>query len=398
MRTTVRTAGRTAGTLVALALAAAGCSLGGGGGLPGPGEPAVPETVTPVPETVTPVPETVTPPAETETVASVVASGLEAPWGIAFAPDGTAFVSERDSGRIVSIDAAGTVTEVATVAADGSNEGGLLGIAVSPDFAADNLVYAYFTTAQDNRIVRFTPGGEPEQILTGIPAEEIHNGGRIAFGPDGMLYAGTGDATAASSAQDPASLAGKILRMTPDGEVPADNPTPGSLVYSLGHRNVQGLAWDAAGQLYASELGQNTFDEVNLITAGGNYGWPEVEGVGAMEGFVDPIATFTTEEASPSGVAFLTDGAMPQFEGDLFVAALRGQQLWRLSFAEDGSVAEREALLAGEFGRLRAVEQAPDGSLWILTSNLDGRGEEPADGLGDRVIRLGPPTPAAPAP
>jgi glucose/arabinose dehydrogenase len=320
--------------------------------------------------------------------ASVVASGLEAPWGIAFAPDGTALVSERDSGRILSVDAAGTVTEVARIEAAGEGEGGLLGLAISPGYATDGFVYAYYTTAEDNRIVRFTPGGEPEEIVAGIPAGQIHNGGRIAFGPDGMLYAGTGDGGDSDNAQDPDSLGGKILRLTPEGDVPADNPVPGSPVYSLGHRNVQGLAWDADGQLWASELGQNTFDEVNRIEPGANYGWPAVEGAGGEPEYMDPVATFATAEASPSGATFLLDSAIPQWDGQLFVAGLRGRQLWRIALTPDGAEAEREALLADEYGRLRAAAQAPDGSLWVLTSNRDGRGTPAPD--DDRIIRLGP--------
>jgi glucose/arabinose dehydrogenase len=176
--------------------------------------------------------------------------------------------------------------------------------------------------------------------------------------------------------------------MKPDGGIPADNPFPQSIVYSYGHRNVQGLAWNTNGQLYASEFGQNTFDEVNRITPGGNYGWPEVEGQGNDTRFINPITTFTTAEASPSGAAFLKQGAIPQWEGTLFVAGLRGQRLWHLTFNADGSLARREALLEGQFGRLRAVVQAPDGSLWILTSNRDGRGTPIAN--DDRIIRLGP--------
>jgi glucose/arabinose dehydrogenase len=199
----------------------------------------------------------------------VVASGLEAPWGLAFLADGSALVSERDSARILQI-APGAeprvVAAVPGVAAEG--EGGLLGLAVSPEFASDQLVYAYLTTQRDNRIVRFRlGGGQPEVLLEGIPKAGIHNGGRIAFGPDGMLYAGTGDAAERGNAQDPGSLGGKILRLRPDGGIPADNPDPGSPVWTLGHRNVQGLAWDGQGRMFATEFGQNRVDEANR----GNY-------------------------------------------------------------------------------------------------------------------------------
>lgn len=381
---------RLAVSLCALAFAA-GCGTQTPPGVPGAPAPQPPSPAPSAPPSASPSPSPSPSPSAPATVpvaATVIATGLEAPWGLSFAPDGTALVSERDSGRILSLDAAGVLTEVAAIDADGSNEGGLLGLAHSPTYATDGLVYAYYTTATDNRIVRFRLGEQPEEVLTGIPAGEIHNGGRIAFGPDGMLYAGTGDAAVQGNAQDPASLGGKILRMTPDGQVPADNPIPSSLVYSLGHRNVQGLAWDATAQLYATELGQNTFDEVNRIVPGGNYGWPMVEGAGADPAFVNPLATFSTDEASPSGATFLNGSAIPQWDGDLLVAALRGQRLWRLGFAADGTVAEREPLYAGEYGRLRLAAQAPDGSLWLLSSNRDGRGNPAPD--DDVIVRVAP--------
>jgi glucose/arabinose dehydrogenase len=280
------------------------------------------------------------------------------------------------------------VEEVQRLPSRSIGEGGLLGVALSPNYATDEWVYAYYSTQTDNRIVRFHLKQAPQPILTGIPVGPIHNGGRIAFGPDGMLYAGTGDASIRANSQNLTSLGGKILRMKQDGGIPTDNPFSGSLVYSYGHRNVQGLAWDLQGQLYASEFGQNTFDEVNRIKAGGNYGWPEVEGQGNNPRFLNPITTFTTAEASPSGATFLKRGAIPQWEGTLFVAALRGQRLWHLTLNADGSLAGREVLLQEQFGRLREVVQAPDGSLWILTSNRDGRGNPVQS--DDRIVRLGP--------
>jgi glucose/arabinose dehydrogenase len=328
-------------------------------------------------------------PVEVET--SVVATDLEVPWGLAFLPDGDALVTERDSGRLLSVDPSGNVEEVQRLPASGIGEGGLLGIALSPDYEQDGLVYAYYSTAGDNRVVRFRLGERPEPILTGIPVNSYHNGGRIAFGPDGMLYIGTGDAGDTANAQDRDSLGGKILRITPDGGVPEDNPFPGNPAYSYGHRNVQGLAWDEDGQLYASEFGQNLYDEVNRIEPGENYGWPEVEGAGGEPEYTDPISTFTTAEASPSGVEILKGGAIPQWEGDFFMAGLRGERLWRLELTPEGTVAGRDQLLRGEAGRLRHVVQAPDGSLWVLTSNHDGRGiPAPAD---DRILRLGPTEP-----
>ncbi len=317
------------------------------------------------------------------------ATDLRVPWSFAFLPDGDALVTERDSGRILRVDPSGEAREVQTLPEGGTGEGGLLGVAVSPEYERDRYVYAYTTTESDNRVVRFRIGGEPEAVLTGIPVNSYHNGGRIEFGPDGMLYVTTGDAGDTSNSQERGSLGGKILRIAPDGSVPDDNPFPNSPVYSYGHRNVQGLAWDAGGQLFASEFGQNTWDEANRIEAGENYGWPEVEGEGGEDrGFVDPITVWPTSEASPSGAEILVDGAIPQWEGDLFVAALRGESLWRLELDGRGNVTSRERLLQGEVGRVRDVAQAPDGSLWVSTSNRDGRGT-PAEN-DDRIFRLAP--------
>jgi glucose/arabinose dehydrogenase len=324
--------------------------------------------------------------------ASVIATNLEAPWGFAFLPNGDAIFTERDSGRLLRMDASGNIEEVQTLPTRGYGEGGSLGLAVSPDYEEEGYVYAYYTTEEDNRVVRFRLGAEPEPILTGIPFNSYHDGGRIAFGPDGMLYVATGDAGNRASSQDLNSLGGKILRLRPDGGVPEDNPFPNSPVYSYGHRNVEGLAWDEKGRLYASEFGQEAFDEVNLIRPGKNYGWPEFEGDGGEEaeaaGYVNPVTTWFTSEASPSGVEILKKGAIPQWEGDLFVAALRGERLWRLELGPDGNVIRRHQLLRGEVGRIRNVVQAPDGTLWITTSNRDGRGVPYA--WDDRIIRLGP--------
>jgi glucose/arabinose dehydrogenase len=314
----------------------------------------------------------------------VVARNLEVPWGIAFLPGGDALVSERTTGRIVRVPARGgparEVMRLDDVDTE-SGEGGLLGLAVSRDYPDDELVYAYFTAAEDNRIVRFRLGGPPETVLAGLERSTIHNGGRIEFGPDGMLYVGTGDAGNSANAQDPESLNGKILRLRPDGRVPGDNPFPASPVWSVGHRNVQGLAWDGERRLWAIEFGQNAWDEVNLIRPGGNYGWPEVEGDGDTAGgrFTNPVVTWSTGEASPSGAAFAG--------GALYVGALRGERLWRVPL--DGTRAGRpEARLDGRFGRLRTVVVAPDGALWVTTSNRDGRGT-PSEG-DDRILRVPP--------
>jgi len=330
-------------------------------------------------------------PVEVQT--SVIATDLEVPWGIAFLPDGDALFTERDSGILLRMEASGQMEEVQTLPTRGFGEGGSLGLAVSPDYEDDRYVYAYYTTDRDNRVVRFRLGEEPEPILTGIPFNTYHDGGRIAFGPDGMLYIATGDAGDPSNAQDRNSLGGKILRLVPDGSIPQDNPFPNSPVYSYGHRNVEGLAWDREGRLYASEFGSSLYDEVNLIRPGENYGWPEFEGDGGEEataaGYVNPITTWSTDEASPSGAEILENGAIPQWEGDLFVAALRGERLWCLELGPDGNVVERDQLLRDEIGRIRNVVQAPDGSLWVTTSNLDGYGS-PVSDQDDRILRLSP--------
>jgi len=321
---------------------------------------------------------------------STLATNLEVPWSFAFLPGGNALVTERDSGRLLSVNPSGEAREVQTIPEGGSGEGGLLGVAVSPNYEEDRYVYAYYTTERDNRVVRFRIGEEPEPVLTGIPVNSYHDGGRIKFGPDGMLYISTGDAGDTENSQDRGSLGGKILRIEPDGSIPKDNPFAGNPVYSYGHRNVEGLAWDAEGQLYASEFGQNTWDEVNRIEAGENYGWPEVEGKGGQDrGYVDPITVWPTSEASPSGAEIMVDGAIPQWEGDLFVAALRGERLWHLELNDKGHVTDREKLLDGEVGRVRDVAQAPDGSLWVSTSNYDTYGN-PVSEQDDRILRLAP--------
>lgn len=314
-----------------------------------------------------------------------VVTGLSAPWSVVPLPDGSALLSERDRARLLELTADGAVREIGGVpGAAPLGEGGVLGLAIDPaGFADDPAVYVAVTTSGDNRILRLAldgPAGSRtlgavEEVLTGIPASRTHNGGRLAFGPDGMLYATTGDAGGPSRAQDPTSLAGKILRLTPDGEVPADNPTPGSYVYSLGHRNPQGLAWDQGGRLWAAEFGQNTWDELNRIDPGANYGWPIVEGVGGDTRFVDPVQQWPTSEASPSGLAIVGD--------TLFLASLRGQRLWQVDLDDPG---RSTPLLVGELGRLRDAVAAPDGSLWLLTNNTDGRGEPRAG--DDRLVSV----------
>jgi glucose/arabinose dehydrogenase len=318
-------------------------------------------------------------------VADILAEGLEVPWGVDFLPDGRAVVTERISGRVVRVGPDGTVTPLGTVpAAVPQGEAGLLGVAVSPDFDSDRTLYLYLTTETDNRVVRAeldgTRLGRTTVVLDGIPAGFIHDGGRIAFGPDGHLYVTTGETGDPELAQDPRSLAGKILRITTDGRPAPGNPDPGSPVWSLGHRNVQGLAWDDEGRLWASEFGDSEWDELNLVEKGGNYGWPRVEGAGGDASYVDPQLVWPVDQASPSGLAFA--------DGHLWMAGLRGQRLWRITVSGKGEASKPRAFFTEDFGRLRTVAAAPDGLLWLTTSNRDGRGEPaPAD---DRILRVRP--------
>lgn len=321
------------------------------------------------------------------TQAEVIATGLDVPWDVAFVPGGRAYVTERRRGRVLLREPDGSMREVHRLPSDDAGEGGLLGLAASPDFASDGLLYAYFTTASDNRLVRFRPGGSVTTLLSAIPRAANHDGGRIAFGPDGKLYVTTGDAGVGSRSQDD-GLAGKILRVNPDGSVPADNPRPGSYVYAKGLRNPQGLAWDASGRFYATEIGPTRDDEVNVIVPNGNYGWPAVTGVAGDPRFIDPVAVRQPAVASWSGAAIVR-GGIPEWDGDLLVAALRGTRLYKFDLSSTGTIAGVSELYTGQYGRLRHVEQAPDGSVWILTSNRDGRGSPvPGD---DRIIRVGPP-------
>ncbi|MFI9000273.1 PQQ-dependent sugar dehydrogenase [Streptomyces sp. NPDC053541] len=316
-------------------------------------------------------------------VAGTLTEGLKSPWGLAELPGGDLLVSSRDERTVTRVDArSGRQTplgEVPGVRPEG--EGGLLGLAVR-----DGWVYAYLTAASDNRIVRMRYGGgagdrlgAPEPVLTGIPKGFVHNGGRIAFGPDGMLWAGTGETGRTGLAQDRGSLGGKILRMTPEGRPAPGNPFPDSLVYSYGHRNVQGLAWDADGRLWASEFGQDTWDELNLVRPGRNYGWPVVEGAAHRSGYTDPVAQWRTADASPSGIAYA--------RGAIWTAGLRGERLWRIPLSGGERSGEPEAFLRGEYGRLRTVLATAGGArLWLVTSETDTRGTPgPGD---DRILRL----------
>ncbi|PZE64954.1 PQQ-dependent sugar dehydrogenase [Curtobacterium sp. MCPF17_018] len=310
-----------------------------------------------------------------------VVTGLEAPWSVVLTgDDGDALVSERDSARVLELRSDGTTREVGTV--DGvshGGEGGLLGLALH-----DDDLFVYSTTDDGNRIQRYeltgSAGswglGDATTVIDGLPKNTFHDGGRIAFGPDDMLYASVGDAGASTDAQDEDSLAGKILRLTPDGDVPADNPIDGSPVWSLGHRNVQGMGWSSDGTMFASEFGENTHDELNVIEPGADYGWPEVEGTGGEDrGFVDPVQQWSTDEASPSGLAVVDD--------TVFVGNLRGEVLRAIPADDPGTATE---YFAGDFGRIRTVVEGPSDTLWFVTNNTDGRGT-PSSG-DDRIVSV----------
>ena len=314
-------------------------------------------------------------------VVRTVARGLEAPWGLTFLPDGTALVGERDSRRVLAVED-GRVRQVGTVEeAAPRGEAGLLGLAVSPTFDRDGLVYAYVSTASDNRVVRMRYDGDRlggvEPVLTGIPNGFIHDGGRLLFADDGTLFVSTGEVGEPAIAQDPASLGGKVLRITPDGEPAPGNPDPDSPVWTLGHRNVQGLAFDSRGRLWATEFGQDTWDELNLVEPSRNYGWPFVEGRGDDDRFREPFVTWRTDDASPSGLAYA--------RGSLWAGALNGERLWEVPVTREGT-GQPEGWFVGDHGRLRTVVRAPGGNLWVTTSNRDGRGEPGPD--DDRILEI----------
>ncbi|HET6561321.1 MAG TPA: PQQ-dependent sugar dehydrogenase [Marmoricola sp.] len=338
---------------------------------------------TPQPTTRTASPATMEPdPGQSRPrVVRTIAEGLAVPWGVAFLPDGSALVTERDSTRVLSIDD-GRVREVGRIEkAAPQGEAGLLGLAVSPSYDDDRLVFAYVSTEEDNRVVRMEYDGqrlgEPEPVLTGIPNGFIHDGGRLLFDDDGNLFVSTGETGEPELAQDRESLGGKILRITPDGEPAPGNPVKGSPVWTMGHRNVQGLAFDDDGRLWATEFGASTWDELNLIEERRNYGWPLVEGRGDLEEYRNPFVTWRTSDASPSGLAFL--------DGSLWAGALRGERLWQIPVTDDGT-GEPRGWFVGDYGRIRTVVAAPNGNLWVTTSNRDGRGDPaPED---DRILEV----------
>jgi len=316
-------------------------------------------------------------------VAGTVADDLDVPWGLAFFANGDALVSERDRARLLRVTPKGRVTrlgEVAGVApATGIGEGGLLGVALAP--GDEDTVFAYLTSASDNRVVRLSIRGgrvgRPKALLTGIPTSAHHHGGRLLFAPDGTLFVSVGDAEDSALAQQKGSLAGKILRLRPDGRAASGNPY-GNRTWSYGHRNVEGLALDAAGRLWATEFGDKSTDELNRIVKGRNYGWPRVEGRSSNDSYANPAATWSpTSSCSPAGLAITRSTA--------FVGALQGQCLF--SVALDGTDAGKpKAHFARDHGRIRNVAVAGDGSLWMTTSNTDGR-QTPGKN-DDKILRV----------
>jgi glucose/arabinose dehydrogenase len=314
-----------------------------------------------------------------------ISSGWTIPWGMSWLPDGqTALVTERDSFRVFKVTLAGARTQVGTVpnAVTTDGEGGLLGVAVDPNWSGNHFVYFMHTASEGNRIVRMTYNGTSLSSYTilvqGIMKNRFHNGGRLAFGPDGFLYATTGDAQTSSLAQDRNSLNGKVLRMTTTGQPATGNPF-GTLIYSYGHRNPQGIAWDRQGRLWEAEFGNSTADELNLIKPGLNYGWPICEGFCTVSGMENPKRTWAVDVASPSAVAIVRNV--------VYMAALRGERLWRIPILSGESTGTPSAFYVGQFGRLRTVIKVPGADqLWMSTTNCDLNGGQPAG--SDRIFRV----------
>ena len=334
----------------------------------------------PAPTTSPPAPTTTAPAPVNPQVASTVATGLNVPWGVAFLASGAALVSQRDTGSIVRIDPGGEVAQLGAVdgADAATSEGGLMGIALDPD--DESVLYAYVSTRTDDRLVRLSVGskklGKPEPLIKGVRSATNHHGGRLLFDGKGHLFLAIGDGAEPDSAQDRGSLNGSILRLDKEGRPASGNPF-GNEVWSYGHRNIEGLALDADGRLWASEFGQNTYDELNLIEKGGNYGWPKFEGKSDDPDFVTPKVTWGTDECSPAGLAITRSTA--------FMAALRGECVWMIPL-EGESAGKPKALFKGKYGRIRNVVVAPDDSLWITTSNTDSRGRPASD--DDRILRV----------
>ena len=328
----------------------------------------------------------------------VVASGLEVPWGVAFLPDGAILIAERP-GRLRRVEAGRLLPDpIATVDVAGGGEGGLLGLVADPAFASNRRVYLYYTAPGDvNRIERWVVSADgrsaaPDRILLDdIPAARFHDGGRLAFGPDGLLYACAGDAGKPESAQDPQARSGKLLRLGTDGRVPADNPWPGSAAYVIGLRNCQGFDFLDDGRLViadhgpSGEFGWRGHDEVSIARKGDNLGWPEVKGCEAKEGLVAPLLSW--REATPPGGGAIYRGTELPFPGDFLVGTLGSRHLQRVRLA-NGRLAGHEVYLQDALGRIRTVIQGPDGGLYLTTSNCDGRGDCPPE--KDVLVRVRP--------
>lgn len=324
--------------------------------------------------------------------AETVATGLEVPWALAFAPDGRLFVTERPGRIRVVKDGRLDPEPVATLTVAATGEAGLMGLALDPRFADNGHLYVCYTAEAPgglvNRVARLTlrdgRAGNERVLLDGMRGAAIHDGCRLRFGPDGKLYATMGDAAEPRLAQQKDSLNGKILRLEADGSVPRDNPFPGSPVWSLGHRNPQGLAWDGKGRLLAAEHGPNAHDEINRIEPGKNYGWPDVYGEGGAaaerRGYVDPIVESERDTWAPSGIAIVGE--------HLWIAALRGERLIQLTLDAELKLVNARSILRRVHGRLRDVVVGPDGALYFTTSNRDGRGSV-REG-DDKILRLVP--------
>jgi len=337
--------------------------------------------------------------------AETVVSGLEVPWGIAFLPDGDMLVTERP-GRLRLVQNGQLQPEtIASPPISRGGEGGLLGIAVHPNFASNRQFYLYYTTDKNgatvNRVERWQLAADKRSasvdrtIVDDIPNAQFHNGGRIRFGPDGMLYIGTGDARNPDSSQDINSLAGKILRVTPDGQVPPDNPFPNNPVYIYGVRNTQGFDWVNNTTLLVTdhgpsgELGRRGHDELNVATVGSNLGWPTIYGCQEQANLVTPALVWQ-QALPPGGTTIYTGNTIPEWQGDLLISTLGSEHLQHVDFDPEnpGQIQRHDVHLRGEFGRLREAVMGPDGALYLTTSNCDGRGNCPAD--GDKILRVTP--------
>ena len=330
-----------------------------------------------------------------------VAENLTIPWSIDWTPDGMILFTERN-GNLRAIQDGQLLQEPLLSLGVGGVEGGMLGVAVDPNYSDNHYVYVYYTynelLSTTNKLVRYQLEdrvlNEDKVLIEGIPGGPFHDGGRIQFGPDGKLYITTGEAGNPDLSQDLNSLGGKILRINSDGTIPEDNPLENSPIYSLGHRNPQGLDWDDSGNLVATEHGPSGWrgiahDEVNVILSGANYGWPDVIGDETKEGLLNPILHTGDNTWAPSGAEFYYGDKIPQWYGKYFVATLRGSHLHMIDFdLQNNSVIFHEKLFQDEFGRLRDVKTGPDGFLYMLTSNQDGRGSPRTN--DDRILRIVP--------